>query len=95
MKLLRETRWPERHTTLEEFREMYEAILDCLTVTSNNEGNKWSSETMTDAFGLLCGISSCAFIVALQVNRCMFDYTVGLSKLLQGSTQDVLHRRPQ
>ena len=30
------------------------------------------------------------FILSFQVNRCMFEYTAGLSKLLQGSTQDVL-----
>ena len=48
------------------------------------------SKTMTGAFGLLCTISSSAFIIAFQVNQCMFEYTVSLSKLLQGSTQDVL-----
>ena len=51
---------------------------------SNNEGNKWSLKTMADAFGLLCAISSFAFIVAFEVSRCMFEYTVSLSKLLQG-----------
>ena len=35
------------HYTLGEFREMYEAILDCLAAISNDEGNKWSSKTMT------------------------------------------------
>ena len=96
------------HTTLEEFREMYEAILDC--VISNIEGNKWSSKTITYAvgllsaycwptvglllaycwptIGLLCAISRSAFFAAFQVNRCMFEYTVSLNKLLQGSTQD-------
>ena len=51
---------------------------------------------MTDAFGrCLLMTSSFAFIAAFQVNRCMFEYTIDLSKLLQGSTQDVLHHRPQ
>ena len=45
---------------------------------------------MTDAFGLLCTISSSAFIVAFQVNWYMFEYAVCLLKLPQGSTQDVL-----
>ena len=74
---------------------MYEAILDFLAAISNNEDSKWSSETMTDVFGLLCVISSSAFIAVFKVNRCMLEYAVGLSKLLQGSTQDVLHRKPQ
>ena len=69
----------DRHTTLEEFREMYEAILDCLTAISNNKGTKWSSKTMMDAFGLLRAISSSAFIAAFQVNRCMFVFAAGLS----------------
>ena len=78
------------HYTLEEFREMYEAILDCLTAISNDESNKWSFKTMTDVFGLLCGISSSAFTAAFQVSRCMFEDAVGLSKLFQGSTQDII-----
>ena len=36
VKLLYETKWVERPTTLEEFREMNEAILDCLTAMLNN-----------------------------------------------------------
>ena len=40
VKLECEIRWVEQHTTLEEFGEMYEVILDCLTAISNNEGNK-------------------------------------------------------
>ena len=45
---------------------------------------------MTDAFGRLLMISSSAFIAAFQVIRCMFEYAIDLSKLPQGSTQDVL-----
>ena len=78
------------YSTLEEFREMYEAVLDSLTAISNYEGNKWRFKTLTDVFGLLCGISSSAFTAAFQVDRCMLEYTVGLSKLLQGSTQDII-----
>ena len=70
------------------FREMYEAIHDCLTAISNNEGNQWISKTMTDAFGPLCAISNFLFIVAFQVNRCMFEYTICLSKLFQSSMQE-------
>ena len=69
VKLLCETRRVERHTTLEEFREMYEVNIDCLTAISKNEGNKWSSETMTDAFGLLCVISSSAFMISCIPNE--------------------------
>ena len=36
VKVLGETRCVERHTTLEEFRKIYEAILDCLTAISKN-----------------------------------------------------------
>ena len=89
VKLLCETRCVERCTTLDDFREMNEVILDCLTAVSNNEANKWSSKTMMVGFGLLCATSTSAFIAAFQVNHCMFEYTVGLRKLLQGSTHDI------
>ena len=89
VKLLCETK------RLEKFLEMHKTILDCLTAISNHEGNKRSSKTMTVAFGLLCAISCSAFIAAFQVHLCMFEYVVCLSKLLQGSTQDVLHHRLQ
>ena len=36
VKLLCETRWVGQHTTVEEFREMHEAILDCLSAILNN-----------------------------------------------------------
>ena len=47
------------------------------------------NKNITDVFSLLWAISSSAFIAALQVNQCMFEYTIDLSKLFQGSTQDV------
>ena len=81
----------DRHTTLELFREMF----DCLTAISNNEGNE--SKTMTDAFGLLCAISCFTIIATFHVNRCMFVYTVGLSKLhhmvLYFSTSNAMQMR--
>ena len=37
VKVLCETRWVERHTTLEDFHQMYEAIIDCLDAIRLNE----------------------------------------------------------
>ena len=60
---------------------MHEAMLDCLTAFSNNESNKWRSKAMTDAVGLLCVISSYAFIAAFQVDWYLIEYTVGLNNV--------------
>ena len=90
VKLLCETRWVERHTALEDFNEMYEAIIECLTAISHNEDHVWDAKAMTEGNGLLCSITSAQFIAAFQVNREVFAYTKGLSQLLQGSSEDVV-----
>ena len=58
---------------------MYEVIPDCLTAISN----KWNKKRMTNAFGLVRDL-------VFRIDRCTFEYTIGISKLLHGSTQNVL-----
>ena len=58
---------------------MYEVIPDCLTAISN----KLNKKRMTDAFSLVRDL-------VFRIDRCTFEYTTGLSKLLHGYTQDVL-----
>ena len=47
VKLLCETTWVERHRALEDFNEMYEAIIECLTAISHNEDHVWDAKAMT------------------------------------------------
>ena len=49
---------------------------------------KWSSKLTTDVFVLLCAITSSAFIAAVLLNWCMFEYIIDLTKWLQGYMQD-------
>ena len=39
-KVFCETRWTEKHTTLERFTVMYEAIVSCPEAISSNEGHR-------------------------------------------------------
>ena len=88
-KLFCETRWTEKHSTLNVFDEMYEAIIICLEAISITETN-WDTKAVTDAYGLLKRIKDPMFIVCFQVVHHFFGYIKGLSKKLQGSALDVL-----
>ena len=86
-----ETRWVERHTAFEDFNDLYEALLLCLSTVAENTGNrKWDAKSKTEAQGLLHQISTSGFIVAFHTALYLFGYTKGLSKSLQGSTLDVV-----
>ena len=62
-----ETRWVERHTAFEDFNDLYEALLLCLSTVAENTGNrKWDAKSKTEAQGLLHQIKSSGFIVARE-----------------------------
>jgi hypothetical protein len=92
VKLLCETRWVERHTSLDEFEDTYEAVLECMTRICDPLSRKasWDSKTLSEARGLLTSISTPGFLCAFACNRYLFGYTKSLSLLLQGSHQDVV-----
>ena len=87
LKTMCQTRWVERHSSMEDFDDMYTACLE--DIASNNDST-WDGKTVSEAHGLLHLISTPGFIAAFRVNYHMFGYTKGLSSLLQGSTMDVL-----
>ena len=94
VKMLCDTRWVERHIALEEFEEMYPAILMCLeriiTPVGNDSGITWDSKSVIDGNGLYKSITSPSFIAAFQTVRYLFGFTKDLSVLLQGTANDVL-----
>ena len=91
VKLLCETRWVERHTSLEEFEEMYAGVIECLSKICDAQSRApWDSKTVTEARGLLSSISTPGFLCAFACNRYLFGFTRSLSLLLQGSHQDVV-----
>lgn len=90
LKTMCQTRWIERHTSMQDFDSMYPPLLTCFDEIANNTEGIWDGKTITEAQGLLHSISTPAFIAAFKVNLHMFGYTKPLSCLLQGSTIDVI-----
>ena len=88
-KLFCETRWAEKHSTLNNFDIMYEAILICLSAICDCP-LEWDSKTKTEAFGFKKNLSDSTFIAAFQSVIFVFGYTSGLCRKLQGSTLDVI-----
>ncbi len=68
---------------------MYEAIHLTLQKIAKNQQD-WDSKSMTEASGLLNTITTPGFIVAFNVNLYIFGFTKVFSKLLQGSSRDIL-----
>ncbi|CAG2241984.1 unnamed protein product [Mytilus edulis] len=91
LKTLCETRWVERHTTLQNISHIYEAIVHCLTaITSRNTDCNWDTKSVTEASGLLMHITNSKWIVAINVYLHFSGYLRTLSVLLQGPTEDIL-----
>lgn len=90
IKTLCETRWVERHTSLQDFAVLYPAILDCLEDISSNMHGSWNSKSVTEATGLYHTIAADSFIAAFQTALFFTGYLKALSLLLQGSSLDVI-----
>ncbi|KAK3104654.1 hypothetical protein FSP39_007252 [Pinctada imbricata] len=88
-KVYSETRWVEKHTTLQAFDDLYEPILLCLDAISSKERG-WDSKAVVEANGLLHKISEPIFVAAFQTILHYFRYMAGLSRKLQGSSLDIL-----
>lgn len=89
MKIFCETRWVEKITTLQDFEDMYEALLICLDAIGLSERG-WDGKAVTDAYGLMKRITDSMFIVSFQTVLHIFGYMKGLSKKLQGTEMDVI-----
>ncbi|XP_066274145.1 52 kDa repressor of the inhibitor of the protein kinase-like [Branchiostoma lanceolatum] len=83
-----ETRWVEKHTCLEDFFQLYDALVECLQAITLEDG--WDAKARTEAGGLLFQVTKPAFLCAFQTALFIFGFTKSLSALLQGSTMDVI-----
>ena len=80
----------ERHTSLEEFDEIYEALLICLEdISSKKLHSSWDKKTVIEASGLLTNITKPAFIAAFQCALFFFGFTKSPSIFIQGSSMDI------
>ena len=84
-----ETRWVEKHTTLNDFDVMYEPLLVCLEAIGSLETD-WDSKSSGDAYGLMKRITDSTFIASFQTVLHFFGYVRGLSAKLQGSTLGII-----
>ena len=68
VKLLCETRWVERHTSIFYFCALFGVIIYCLEIITQNddESRKWDRKSITEADGLLHIMCSSSFLVALN-----------------------------
>ena len=89
IKTMCQTRWVEKHTSMEDLNMMYPALIQCLDFIVNNK-HTWIGKTIVEANGLLSNIMSPSFIAAFKVNLHVFGFTKPLRILLQGSTMDIL-----
>ena len=89
LKLQCETRWVERHTTLDDFIVLYEPLLDCLGSINATSGS-WSSKCVTEASWLLVSLLSSSFIIACTCASYLFGFTKSLSMMLQGKSMDAV-----
>ena len=89
-KLLCETRWVERHTTLEDFADLYEPLLNCLEEIAYNTVKIWDAKSVTEANGLLRSVTSAEFIAAFQTTHYFLGFSKSLSIQLQGSSKEIL-----
>ena len=58
LKTICQTRWVERHTSMQDFECMYSALCVCLDEIAKNTDMDWDGNTISEAQGLLHKISS-------------------------------------
>ena len=90
LKPLCETRWVERHTAFIDLQTLYEPLLDCLDGIEANDKRCWDPKSVTQASGLNAQLRSSKFIISFTVCHYIFGFTVGLSRLLQGTSMDIV-----
>lgn len=90
LKPLCETRWVERHTAFIDLQTLYEPLLDCLDGIEANDKRCWDPKSVTQASGLNAQLRSSKFIISFTVCHYIFGFTVGLSRLLQGTSKDIV-----
>ena len=86
--VLCETRWVERHTTLADFHVLYTPLLNCFDAVLHS--GRYDGKAVTEANGLLSAIVSGKFLVAFHICRFMSRYLYDLSRLLQGTSKDIV-----
>ena len=72
IKTMCQTRWVEKHTSMEDLDVLYSAFIQCFDLIVSNNDHIWDGKTITEANGLLSNITSPGFIAAFKVNLHIF-----------------------
>ncbi|CAI6354812.1 unnamed protein product [Macrosiphum euphorbiae] len=86
LKSLCETRWVERHDSIMIFKASIPQIIEALTNIS-----EWSEQdSSSKAKILLTAMCTCEFIISIEILSNLLSVTAPISKILQGTDNDVL-----
>ena len=92
VKLLCDSRWVERHTSIFDFCTSFGVIIYCLEIITQNddESRKWDRKSITEADDLVHILCSSSFLVALNCAQLLFGFTCNIAKFLLSQTMDVI-----
>ncbi|XP_071149569.1 52 kDa repressor of the inhibitor of the protein kinase-like isoform X2 [Mytilus edulis] len=83
-----QTRFIERHDAFDVFCGLYDTII--LSLNDMSQRKDFNRETSSEATTLLAAITSFSFVITLITVKNLMGYTVGLSRKLQGRSQDII-----
>lgn len=83
------TRWVERHAALETFADLYTVVCDCFGQMGEEGSDKWDSDSLTRASGMLNSLQNSSFIVAFVTARKGLQYIKPLTVKLQTVARDI------
>jgi len=90
LKNLCRTRWVQRLDGLETFVELHPSIVACMEDIVESGAANWSTDSLTDAKGLLLAITSTDFIMSLVITNSALCYLKGLTTSLQAEAKDIV-----
>ena len=90
LKDLCRTRWVQRIDSIDVFCSLHQSVVACMKSVCEDGPSLWSSDSITDARGLLLAITASDFLAALVITRNCLEYLQALISSLQGETKDII-----
>ena len=84
------TRWVQRFDALDTFQEFHPSVVACMEKIGDAGPKNWSTDSLTDAKGLLLSMTSTDFICVLVVTNKCLGYISALTSSLQAEAKDVV-----
>ena len=80
----------QRIDAMEVFLSLHKSTVSCLESICDDGPRKWSSDSVTDARGLLLAITTTDFLSALVITNSCLKYLKALTSNLQAESKDIL-----